>query len=1000
MPAPAPAPTLTPVHPRPAVGTVPPPMTTPPPMDLPTPVHRPAASSFKVPTVDLPTPSRPSASAFSPPAPPPPFRGGGSTTDVPVLATPGDGGMISVGDLDLPVPADADLLTPSGPGVVDLPGHTGVDLPTPAGAGLLAPAGQELEPAHILPMPADQSIAPADQSLRPVTPRELPAGGSAGAAPAPFGLDPAAARRGGMAPREVGGGGARRPAMLAIAGIGLLAIAGGGAWAAGVFDPPEDVPVTSTGKRDPKAADGKTPPPTATALAERSPEVLGLLAKDTPESYAAAIAAAEKAGDPVGQAEAALALSLRHGHDSDAIVRANGWLQPHMSSTEPYVRRVVGLALLLAGAHADAEAALADAGARTRLYRGWLRLAQGRAADAVTEADAVLATTPDDLAAIALRHEARAVVHGSSELAAIDASLAAHPKHPGLTASAVRVAVTVGELRRARDLLASLSGSEASNGSKLLRLRLDAEIHEAAGAWARAAKLYEDAKVLASNDRSIALRRGRALLAAGRLTDAQSEVKPLVESNAEDPVAALLLIEIMLESGKGDDALAMAKAAEQKWPGRADSAVMLGRVQAMRLEAEPAAIAFASAAVRDPLDVSGAIAHARMLVRLDRLPEALGVLDTARKRVADAGAGAKAAEVLRSKAQILTDAGQSTAALAALDQALVAAPSDNRALLARGLARIDAGQGDAGRADLNAVYERTGAFVGLTAPLGRIFVREGATDRLEALVGDGLDAADADNETLLVGARLRLAQGKPTDAKAALARVLSVAPNDWEANLLLAQAQLDSDEYAEALVQIDRSMPAVPSAEKHLLRGKILEYNAKHTEARPEYLKALQIDPGLVEARFLYGRLAAIFGDSKLAADQLAKVVAGTDRFPDAFMNLGRAQRELGEQTEALASLDKALALDPKLYEAHYLRGRVLFERNEMSKASSSFETAADESVKALPWYPEALVFLGKSKAREGKNKDAIEAFEKFLSIAPADHPSRADAQSQIASLK
>lgn len=911
---------------------------------------------------------------------------------------PADAGMISIGDLDLPAPADVDLLTPSGAGVIDLPGHTDVDLPTPASVGLLAPAGQELEPAHILPTPADQSLSPADQSLRPVTPRELPAGGAGAGTPVPFGLDPAAARRG-MTPREIGAGGARRPMLLATAGVALLAIAGGGAWAAGVFDPPPDVPVSTNTKRDPKA-EGKAPT-VAVTLAERSPEVLALFAKDTPQAYAEAIAEAEKAGDPVGQAEAALSMSLRHGHDNDAIVRANGWLQPHVASTEPFVRRVVGLALLLAGAYTEADAALADASPRTRLIRGWLRLAQGRVADAIVEADAVLAVTPADLSAVALRHEARAFTQGSSEVAAIEASLASHPKHPGLTASAARVAIAAGELRKARAFLAALvAAPEANNGPKVLRTLLDAEIHEAAGASARAAKLYEEAAAMVSGDRNIGLRRGRALLAAGRLADAQSVVKPLVEAKADDPVAALLLVEIMLESGKGDDALAMAKAADAKWPGRADSAVMLGRVQAMRLEAEPAAIAFASSAVRDPLDTGGAIAHARMLVRLDRLPEALGVLDTARKRVSDAGAGAKAAELLRAKAQILTDAGQTTAALAALDQALVAAPTDNRALLARGLARIDAGQGDAGRADLNAVYERTGAFVGLTAPLGRIFVREGAIDRLEALVGDGLDAADADNETLLVGARLRLAQSKAADAKAALGRVLAVSPNDWEANLLLAQAQLDSDEYAEALVQIDRSMPAVPSAEKHLLRGKILEYNLKHALARPEYLKALQIDPGLVEARFLYGRLAAIFGDSKLAADQLGKVIAVTDRFPDAFMNLGRAQRELGESANALASLDKALSLDPKLYEAHYLRGRVLFERNETGKAADAFAEAANESVQAQPWYPEALVFLGKARAREGKNKDAIAAFEKFLAIAPADHPSRADAQSQIAALR
>ena len=329
-------------------------------------------------------------------------------------------------------------------------------------------------------------------------------------------------------------------------------------------------------------------------------------------------------------------------------------------------------------------------------------------------------------------------------------------------------------------------------------------------------------------------------------------------------------------------------------------------------------------------------------------------------------------------------------------------PLDNAAALTRGLAAIDAGDYAKGRADLLALYERTGPIAGLVAPLGRIFVREGALDDSRDLVGDALEDPDALPEVLLVGARLRLAQGRIEDAKALLQRVLDGLPNDWEANLLLAQAMLDDKDAAGALAQIDRSTPASPNAEKYLLRGKILEHNGRHPEARPEYLRALGVDPSLTEARFLYGRLLAFAGEERGAAEELAKVVAEEpDKYPQAWENLGRAQRDLGQQDAAIKSLTKALALDGELFIANYLLGRIHFERNEIrarrSRCSPRRPTSATTSSSS---YVDSWVFLARAQAKNGDKKSAIASYQKFLELAPADHPSRSDAEKQIHALR
>ncbi|HWB76904.1 MAG TPA: tetratricopeptide repeat protein [Nannocystaceae bacterium] len=988
--------------------------------DLPTPVDRASAQSFKVPTIDLPTPARPSVAPFRAPEPPP-FQSSGADDlelSLPVddddftTSADSDGGMISVAELDLPAPAGIiDLPAPAG--VVDLPQPIGLDLPapadagllTPADTGLLTPADQGVQPAHNLP-------APADQALQPTSARRGGAAQASGAA-APtarsieadrVGLDPTTQRRS-PAPRAIGSSGARRPLFLALGGLALVGVCVGGAYAIGMFDPPEDIPVNTGRKpiaKDGKQGDTKAPIAPASTAIERDAATLALLARDTPQGYIEAIASAEKAGDRVGQAEAALLMNLRYGPDSARATSATTWLEPYAAQTEPFVRRVLGLVALGGGALEQADGMLAGDDTKTRLYRGWLRLRQSRATDAVSEADAVIALKPDDTGALVLRHAARAQLDPRGELAPIEASLAKLPGHTGLLVVGVRAATAAGELRRARawlDAIAPVEGtSKGWDGSKL-RLRGDLEL--AAGALPTAAKLYEAALAAAPEDRELALARVRVLIAANRVGDAETAIRKLVEAKPDDIDALLLQAEVFVAAGKGDDAKTLLDNIEKAAPGRARTSYLLGLVHSMRAETEAGRTAFAAAVQRDPTLLEATIAEARVLADGDKLAEALAVLDTARKNAADRGSERDEAAILRAKAAMLAKAGQAAAAAAALDQALEADPLDNAAQLARGLAKLESGDYAGGKADLLALYERTGPMAGLIAPLGRIFVREGSLTELEALVGGVIDDPDALPEVLIVAARLRLAQAKADDAKTILQRVLDMLPNDWEANLLLAQAMLDSQDYPGALVQVDRSTPAVPSAEKFLLRGKILEFNGKHAEARPEYLRALKIDPALTEARFLYGRLLAFANESHGAIDELGKVVAeAPDKYAEAWESLGRAQRDLGEQEAAVKSLEKALALDETLFTASYLLGRLRFERNEMAKAVSALEKATDERHKDKDNYADAWVFLARAQAKSGAKASAVASYKKFLELAPAGHPSRSDAEKQIQALR
>jgi cellulose synthase operon protein C len=315
--------------------------------------------------------------------------------------------------------------------------------------------------------------------------------------------------------------------------------------------------------------------------------------------------------------------------------------------------------------------------------------------------------------------------------------------------------------------------------------------------------------------------------------------------------------------------------------------------------------------------------------------------------------------------------------------------------------RLRMKQPELAQVDLEAVYERTGPYPGLTGPLGRMFAAKADIAALEALIGEQLDGPDASIEVELVGAKLRLLQGRIDDARALLQRSLTKEPSNWEAHFLLADALLEAGEPAAALLEVDRVRAPQPLPELHLLKGQILEYNARHDEARAEYLAALALDPELHEARMWHGRLLALGGANKQAIVELRQVVEATgDTYPRAWLNLGRAQRGLGENAAALENLRKAGKLDPTLHEAFYLEGRLHADQNRHAQAIEAFQKALTDDATREWWYANALMDLGRAHAKAGQKKQALTTFETFLGVAPPEHAGRPEAKRQVEQLR
>jgi len=974
-------------------------------LDLPSPVAaRPQAPKAPgVAGLDLPTPAgqRPGP---GPKAPPPPGPGAPFDLpapvglDLPAPATARTGAPQLHSDLDLPAPmaGDANLPTPIG---LDLPGPDRLNLPEPKSGLEVQPADNLVAPANLDLEPAGTGLTPAEMGVESrdgggLAPKVAGMGGAGEAA-----LDgrPGFAQPNGPTPRALGDAGSSRKLIYGVAALGLAGALVGGLFLAGVFD---DEPASSgqrgiAKKNKDKDDGGDTKAPAAEAK-DRSADVLALLDKDTPAGYADAAKAAEADGDLVGKAEALLLLHLRYGPDLESAKAGAAAFEPYAKDEAPHVKRIQGLIAIINKKFEPAAAALAGDGPRLAAYRAMLKLAQDQPAEAAAEAKAASALPLGK----ALAAQAELATDPKAGYAALKAAAKASPEHPGLAKLLAETALERGELRVADEALAPFVGDTMPTGFRGKLAGVRGTIAAAQGDIPSAMSHFNEALESAPGDVAVLEAKVRAGIAGSQIAPATDAMAKLREASPDSVDVLLLNVELQVAAGKGDEALTALEAVAKAAPERVEIPFYRGEVQAMRLQVDDAKAEFDKVIEKDPTFYRVALSQAAMLDAARMKVEAVAALDSGVARLREGkGSQVHIAKLLTAKARYLIDQNQTAGALAALDQALQASATDNDAQILRGTTRMSTGDSDGGKADLQAVYERTGSYPGLVAPLGRLFAASGQLEELEALVGTRAEQPTASAAVKVVAARLRLAQGRYDDAKKLLSDAMAAAPNDWEAQMLMAQAVLDGGDAQEALSRIEAVRTPEPVAEISILKGKILEHNDKHSEARVEYARAVELEPGNLEARFLHGRLLAFAGQAKQALEELQYVTSRSDAFPRAHLNIGRAQRDLGKNDEAVAAFQKALQLDENLLEAQYLMGRVHLERNRLGPAATALQAATGEAAASEHWYPEAWLFLGRANDKAGKRKAAKKAFTKFLELAPENHASRATVQRTLEKL-
>jgi len=185
----------------------------------------------------------------------------------------------------------------------------------------------------------------------------------------------------------------------------------------------------------------------------------------------------------------------------------------------------------------------------------------------------------------------------------------------------------------------------------------------------------------------------------------------------------------------------------------------------------------------------------------------------------------------------------------------------------------------------------------------------------------------------------------------------------------------------EAMAAMQQAIELEPAAEinyDHL--AQILLEAGRYTDAYVTVRKALEVAPDSAQACKLKGHVESRLGLFKQALESYARAVTLNAADPDSLLGLALVQQKLFQRAEATATFEKGIARfprNPRFYEAY---GRMLLERRDSESHAVSLLEKALALDNALP---DAHYELGKFLSGRDKVSEALPHLEVAAKLDP-----------------
>ncbi len=207
----------------------------------------------------------------------------------------------------------------------------------------------------------------------------------------------------------------------------------------------------------------------------------------------------------------------------------------------------------------------------------------------------------------------------------------------------------------------------------------------------------------------------------------------------------------------------------------------------------------------------------------------------------------------------------------------------------------------------------------------------------------------------------------------------------------MSQSMFNGGRVTDALRVLDECVQREPdNAALHHFRAQLAFRAGRLEEAEAGFLRAIAIDPYFADARNFLGAVYQELGRPDDAEREYRAALADP-AYPTpekVYLNLGQLYSDQGRDREAIESVRRAVELNPRYYQGHFVLAGLLERGDLLVEAAREYEVAE-------PGYRQNVEFyyrLGLAYFRLGQHDRARNSLSRALVVGPgSESASRAD---------
>ena len=253
-------------------------------------------------------------------------------------------------------------------------------------------------------------------------------------------------------------------------------------------------------------------------------------------------------------------------------------------------------------------------------------------------------------------------------------------------------------------------------------------------------------------------------------------------------------------------------------------------------------------------------------------------------------------------------------------------------------------------------------------------------DQAEQSIFDAIRLEPEDNSLKYHLVQFYLARGKNTKAEAIIQEILK-NQDDIYLQMMLADIYILNNKMApaEKIILTLKDRIKEDTTEFELLQGKFWLYSGRAAYATSHLKSALEIQPGLVNTRYLLGLTHLINGNIKLSENSLTRTLQIHPNHYKALLLISELLYKKKEYGLSLTYLERLLSVYPEDFTGHIIKGLNLLGQEKYFLAKKEFHNAIPFSQKKYVSY----YYLGLTEELMGNEIKALTYYQQVLGIYP-----------------